>query len=261
VPNSASLQYKTGATPESKTNPAIANAGSGALWLGTADGVYTTKDGLAAAGVHALYRDHSGQFVDRECGPLGRADALCERQVQDNHRKRRLSTNRVGAEGVMPGVLVERCGTDWQDVIASTTTDSEGHFAFTTSTRKGLCYVQFSLAGANTLSLKVKLTDKTDKDLFIVLDRACNSLETLAFVTLPWQRSRVRVSSSPPEKFFFRFSALPPHPFCCSFANRILSRLFSAVQQEFESSILTGKRQLRYSRPPYMKFGYLHQGS
>lgn len=41
--NSASLQYKTGATPESKTITAIANAGSGALWLGTADGVKLLK--------------------------------------------------------------------------------------------------------------------------------------------------------------------------------------------------------------------------
>ena len=71
-------------------------------------------------------------------------------------------------EGVK-GVLVEECTSDWKTVKASTYTDENGHFQLPSSSEKLLHYLRFSLRGAHTVLIRVKIDRSGPRELMLVL--------------------------------------------------------------------------------------------
>lgn len=67
------------------------------------------------------------------------------------------------------GVLVELCTKDWKAVKTSTHTDENGHFEFPRASKRELHYLRFSLYGAHTLLVKVKIDRSGPKELSISL--------------------------------------------------------------------------------------------
>jgi signal transduction histidine kinase/ligand-binding sensor domain-containing protein/ActR/RegA family two-component response regulator len=91
---------------EINTVTAIADGGGGALWLGTPAGIklfkngrvvrsYTTRDGLASPGVHALFRDHLGNLWIGNGGDRGGLTVFANGKFKTLSEKDGLSTNRV----------------------------------------------------------------------------------------------------------------------------------------------------------------------
>lgn len=74
-------------------------------------------------------------------------------------------------EGVK-GVLVEWCSPDWKTVKTSTRTDEKGRFSFPKASEKELHYLRFSLPGAHTLQVKVKIVRSGRKELTVRLEFA-----------------------------------------------------------------------------------------
>ena len=72
----------------------------------------------------------------------------------------------------LKGVLVEWCSPDWKTVKTSTRTDEKGRFSFSKASKKELHYLRFSLPGAHTLQVKVKIIRSGPKELAVRLEFA-----------------------------------------------------------------------------------------
>jgi type II secretory pathway component PulC len=72
-----------------------------------------------------------------------------------------------GAE--VEGVVVEERSSDWKTVLRSTTTDSKGHFLFSSDRNRAIYYLQLNHAGFNWLRIKVQLDKKGEPQITVQL--------------------------------------------------------------------------------------------
>jgi hypothetical protein len=70
------------------------------------------------------------------------------------------------------GVKVELYSSDWKTVLASTTTDGNGHFSLAKAPGSKLFYVQVSSPGMNPYRLRVRVRRNATHDLTIHLSVA-----------------------------------------------------------------------------------------
>jgi hypothetical protein len=104
-------------------------------------------------------------------------DSIAGEQILmiDKPMKTRCLCGRVVVHGYdegEEGVLVELCSPDWEKVISSTYTDSNGYFNFADASQKKMYYLRFSLHSFHTMCIKAKISSSEKKELRIVLEFA-----------------------------------------------------------------------------------------
>jgi signal transduction histidine kinase/ligand-binding sensor domain-containing protein/CheY-like chemotaxis protein len=126
--------YKIGKTPDSNIVTAIAEGSSGTLWLGTAAGLkefkngrvistYTTHDGLAAQGVYALHREHSGNLWIGNGGHAGGLTRFAGGKFKTfTADEAGLNTNRVST------IVEDHLGNLWFGTARGLTVFKDGKF-------------------------------------------------------------------------------------------------------------------------------------
>lgn len=71
------------------------------------------------------------------------------------------------SNGGIAGVTVQECTEKWATVLASTTTDSKGRFAFPSSSGNGLHYLRLSAPGFNIMLIRISIGSSGPKEFSV----------------------------------------------------------------------------------------------